>query len=366
VGQLAVSRLAVVDVRFPWRVSGFRYWESLEILRQRPDTLFFAAEVLPEEFPAPVHPIAEFERLSRLGGITDVYCVFLNVTLSVLGRTRLPSGATISGAMPELELGGILAERGIRVHAMLYPGGGLEPQTPSEFLRAADAACATIFTNVAEVRAAIPRALPVGPIVNTEIFGGDTESERAAGDGSGPIELTFCHFRAERKNFPVLAEAFNGLDDGFHLNVIGNWESELHRLTNPRYTFHGLLAPERVAEIYRRSLVFVSCNSEDRYSLDGFPTTSAADAMASGCLLVATNYRADHQTIQSGVDYFEVEAGSAEPLRRAFLWARDHPAEARAIARHGAATARRLFDSRRVVARKLSAIFGVGFEESRA
>jgi len=347
----------VVDIRFPWRVSGFRYWESLEIHRQRPDTQFFAVEVLPEEFPAAVHPIAEFERLSRDGGITDVYCVFLNVTLSVLGRTHLPSGTAIPGAIPALDLGPTLAERGIRVHAMLYPGGGLEPDTPAEFLREAGERCATVFTNVAEVRAAIPRSVTVGPIVNTDLFG---YAERPAGS---PIEVTFCHFRAERKNFPVLAEAFNGLDEGFHLNLIGNWEDELHRLTNPRYTFHGLLAPERVAEIYRRSLVFVSCNSEDRYSLDGFPTTSAADAMASGCLLIATNYRADHQTIQSGADYVEVEAGSAQALRRAFLWVREHPQEARAIARHGAATASRLFDHRRVVARKLAAIFGSGPDE---
>jgi len=345
-------RLAVVDIRFPWRVSGFRYWESLEILRQRPDTLFFASEVLDEEFPSPVHPIREFERLSRGGGITDIYCVFLNVALSVLGRTRLPSGAAISGGMPELDLGTLVEERGIRVHAMLYPGGGLEPGTPQEFLREAAERCATVFTNVEEVRAAIPASVPVGPIVNTEVFGYAERSQ------SRPIELTFCHFKAQRKNFPVLAEAFNLLDEDFHLNLIGNWEGELHRLTNPRYTFYGLLPPERVAEIHRRSLIFVSCNSEDRYSLDGFPTTSAADAMASGSLLVATNYRGDRETIQAGADYLEVEAGSAEALRGAFLWVREHPEEALAVARHGASTARRLFDCRRVVARKLSAIFG--------
>jgi glycosyltransferase involved in cell wall biosynthesis len=94
--------------------------------------------------------------------------------------------------------------------------------------------------------------------------------------------------------------------------------------------------------------------------MDGFPTTSAADAMASGCLLIATNHRRDRQTIQAGSDYVEIEGGSAASLHEALLWARDHPGEARAMARHGASTARRLFDSRRVVARKLDAIFGGG------
>jgi glycosyltransferase involved in cell wall biosynthesis len=344
----------VVDTRFPWKLSGFRYWESVEILRQRPDTLFFAAEVWKDDFPAAVHPFSEFEELSRTGGITDVYCVFLNLTLSLLGCATLPSGATVAGARPGLDVGPLLAERGIRVHAMLYPGGGLEPDTPPEFLRLAGERCATVFTNVAEVRAAIPGSVTVGPLVNTDFY---RYAERSP---ALPIELTFCHYKAERKNFPVLAEAFNRLDGAFHLNLIGNWESELHLLTNPRYTFYGLLDPERVVEIYRRSMVFIVCSSEDRYAIDGFPTTSGADAMTSGCLLIATNHRQDHQTIRSGTDYVEVEAGSADALREALLWVRDHPREAIAIASEGASTARRLFDHRRVVAQKLSAIFRAG------
>jgi glycosyltransferase involved in cell wall biosynthesis len=347
-------RLAVVDIRFPWKVSGFRYWESVEMLRQRPDTLFFAGEVWTDEFPVAVHPFTEFAKRSQDAGITDLYCVFLNLTLSLLGAATLPSGATVAGAMPSFDVGSLLRERGLRVHAMLYPGGGLDPDTPPEFLGLAGERCATVFTNVAEVRAAIPGSVAVGPIVNTDLY---RYAERSP---SLPIEVTFCHFKAARKNFPVLAEAFNGLDEDFHLNLIGNWESELHLLTNPRYSFHGLLDPERVAEIYRRSMVFVVCSSEDRYSIDGFPTTSAADAMASGCLLIATNHRQDHQTLRSGEDYVEVEVESADGLREALLRVRDHPREAIAMAARGASTARGLFDSRHVVATKLNAIFGSG------
>lgn len=344
----------MVDIRFPWKVSGFRYWESLEILRQRPDTLFFALEVGTDDFPAAVFPFSEFEALSRREGITDIYCVFLNLTLSLLGCSMLPSGVTVPGAMPAFDVGSLLAERGIRLHATLYPGGGLGPDNPAEFLRLAGRRCATVFTNVEEVRAAIPASIPAGPIVNTDLY------RYAPCVPSLPIEVTFCHFNAERKNFSVFAEAFNRMGDEFHLNLIGNWESELNRLTNPNYTFHGMLDPERVAEIYRRSLVFIACGSEDRYSIDGFPTASAADAMATGCLLVATNHRKDYATLRKSIDYLEIEVGNADSLYEALLWARDHPREALEIAATGASTVRRLCDLKRVVAQKLNAIFGAG------
>ncbi|THG58948.1 glycosyl transferase family 1 [Bacillus sp. HUB-I-004] len=34
-------RLAVIDTKFPWKLSGFRYWENYQIYKERPDTLFF-------------------------------------------------------------------------------------------------------------------------------------------------------------------------------------------------------------------------------------------------------------------------------------------------------------------------------------
>jgi glycosyltransferase involved in cell wall biosynthesis len=345
-------RLAVVDMRFPWRISGFRYWDAFEILRQRPDTLFFAWQVWEDDFPAPVFPFTEFEAMARREGITDVYCVFLNLTLSLLGCSTLPSGESIPGGMPFFDVGSLLSERGIRVHSVLYPGGGLGPDTPTEFLRRVGERCATVFTNAEEVRAAIPGTLPVGPIVNTDFY-------RYVGRvPSRPIELTFSHYNAARKNFPVLAEAFNRLDDAFHLNLVGNWESELHRLTNPHYTFYGMLDPERVNEIHRSSLAFIACSSQDQYSVDGFPTASAADAMATGCLVISTNHRKENEALKKSVHYVEIEVDSADSLHEALLWLRDHTSDALAIAAAGAATARRLFDSRRVVASKLSAIFG--------
>lgn len=345
-------RLAVVDIRFPWKVSGFRYWDSLEILRQRPDTLFFAWDVGSDDFPAPVFPFTEFEAVSRREGITDVYCIFLNLTLSLLGCSTLPSGESIPGAMPFFDVGSLLAERGLRVHSVLYPGGGLGPDTPTEFLRRVGERCATVFTNAEEVRAVIRGTFPVGPIVNTDLY---KYVERVP---SRPIEITFSHFNAARKNFPILAEAFNRLDDAFHLNLVGNWENELHRLTNPNYTFHGMLDPERVNEIHKKSLAFIACSSQDQYSIDGFPTASAADAMATGCLVITTNYRKEYEALKKSIHYLEIEVDSADSLHEALLWVRDHESAALEIAAAGSATARRLFDSRRVVSSKLSAIFG--------
>ena len=47
-------RLAVVDSHFPWVVSGFRYHEGEELLRQRPDTLFFSLYRMTDPFPTRV------------------------------------------------------------------------------------------------------------------------------------------------------------------------------------------------------------------------------------------------------------------------------------------------------------------------
>lgn len=33
-------RLAIIDTTFPWKQSGFRYWENMEFYNQKPDTLF--------------------------------------------------------------------------------------------------------------------------------------------------------------------------------------------------------------------------------------------------------------------------------------------------------------------------------------
>src|SRR5207248_9953556 len=84
------GRLAVLDTHFPWLISGFRYHEAEEILRRRPDTLFFSLFGLTDPFPAPVHPLASFPERAAAAGVTDVYLVFLNFAAGILGVEGRP------------------------------------------------------------------------------------------------------------------------------------------------------------------------------------------------------------------------------------------------------------------------------------
>ena len=347
----SAKRLAVVDTHFPWRVSGFRYWESLEILRQRPDTVFFATARREDPFPAPVHPFHEFLRLAARGEFSDVYGVFLNLAASLAGRAVLPSGDLVPGADPSMDISRLMERTGLRLHATFYAGGGLEPSTAPEVIRDVGSRCATVFTNLPEVEALLPGARPCLLPVNVGFY------EAPPRTPSTPIEVAFIHANAARKNFPYLASAFNRLDPSFHLHLVGNWERELHQLTNKNYTFYGEIDPEGVREVHRKSHVFVVCSSEDQFANDGWPTTSGADAMSSGCLLVAVNHRKDHRTLKPGEDYLEIDLADPDSLVTRLNWVRDHAPEALRIAARGSATVRRLHDHRAQVEAKLRAIF---------
>jgi hypothetical protein len=80
-------RLAIIDTHFPWRISGFRFFEFRKMLRRRPDTVFFSLYTSDEPFDVPVHPLADVPVLAPALGVTDVYGVFLNFTVGVLGMT---------------------------------------------------------------------------------------------------------------------------------------------------------------------------------------------------------------------------------------------------------------------------------------
>lgn len=69
-------RLAVIDTIFPWKQSGFRYWENIEIYKQKPDTLFFATNKYSDEFPTKVYDFQLFETIAKREGVTGIYCVF--------------------------------------------------------------------------------------------------------------------------------------------------------------------------------------------------------------------------------------------------------------------------------------------------
>ncbi|TDF95966.1 glycosyltransferase [Paenibacillus piri] len=346
-------RLAVIDTLFPWKISGFRYWENMHIFGQRPDTLFFAIHPHHDHFPAEVFHFSKFKEMVVTEGITDVYCVFINLALSLLDRCCLPDGTWMPGSSPELSIRPIMEEYGLRFHTTLYPGGGLglEPRIQTEFLRLAADNCTTVFTNFEEVLRTIPSSQYHPVAIQTGLY---AYAPRLL---PGPVQITFCAFNFPRKGFPLLIKAFNMLPEGFHLHIVGDWQDHLHLITNPRYTFHGLLGPESLRSLYADTHVFVNCSAYDQYAMDGFPTTAAVDAMSSGCLLVTTNPTNDRLVLRQGIDYIETEPNE-ERLADILLWVKEHWEEAAEIAAHGAATIRERFDAEKIVRSKLQHMLG--------
>jgi glycosyltransferase involved in cell wall biosynthesis len=343
-------RLAVIDTSFPWKQSGFRYWENIEIFRQRPDTLFFATNLYIDEFPAPVYKFESFETIAIKEGITDIYCVFLNLVLSLQGACYLSDGTYMPGSNPSFNIMPFLKEKDINIHTTLYPGGGLEPSTSDEFLRIAAQNCKTVFTNIDEVLNVIPNSIYFPVVINTDFYSYAPKAKLK------PIQLTFSAYRAERKGFPLLAQVFNQLDEHFHLNIIGDWQNELHLLTNENYTFFGLLNPEKIKNLYEQSHIFIYCGTQDQFAIDGFPTTAAVDAMATGCVLVSTNPRNDHFILEKSVDYLEVEA-DVKSITDTLLWIKENFQQAMEIGISGATKVKNRFDSKVIVKSKLSHIF---------
>ncbi|WP_083485001.1 glycosyltransferase [Paenibacillus ihumii] len=344
-------RLAVIDTKFPWKLSGFRYWENVQMHVQRPDTLFFATEPYSDDFPAVVHPFSRFKELAVSEKITDVYCVFLNLVLSLLGACTLPDGTHMPGSNPYLDIRSFLNERQIRLHTTLYPGGGLIHETRQEFLDIVAGQCSTIFTNFEDVLLKIKTSIYQPVVINTELY------NYAARSWEGPIHLVFSAFNFPRKGFPLLVQAYNRLhSDDFHLHIVGDWEDQLALLTNKRFTFHGVMAPEQLKLMYQGCHVFINCSITDHMALDGFPTTAAVDAMATGCLLVTTNPRNDQLILKEGIDYIGITDESS--LLRALHWIRDHSHTAQTIAAHGAHTIRTHFQMEKVVQTKLAHMLG--------
>ncbi|MCA1058711.1 glycosyltransferase [Rossellomorea aquimaris] len=343
-------RLAVIDTDFPWKQSGFRYWEFIEILKQRPDTIFFATNVRREEFPVPVYPFEAFEEMAKQSGITDVYCVFLNLAGSLLGNTTLPSGLSILGSNPSWTISSFLNEKGIKLHTTLYPGGGLSPDVSPLFLKQVKEGCTCIFTNIQEVLDEIPTSIFTPVAINTDFY---SYNKKPAKD---KIIITFAAHRGVRKGFPLLANVFNELDDCFYLNIIGDWQNHLHLLKNENYSYYGLLPPEGMKKIYQHTHLFIYTGTQDRFIIDGFPVTAAVDAMSTGCLLVSTNQRNDRLTLEDGVDYLEVEPMTYSIIN-ALNWVKEHFELAMKIGQRGSDSIRRQYDCKKIVKKKLHHIF---------
>jgi glycosyltransferase involved in cell wall biosynthesis len=344
-------RLAVIDTKFPWKQSGFRYWENVEIYHQRPDTLFFATEPFSDPFPTHVFPISNFPLLAITAGITDLYCVFLNLTLSLLGECFLPNGYFMPGSNPNLNIKPLLDQMNIRLHTTIYPGGGLDPTTPTDFLDIVGRHCTSVFTNIEEVLRLIPNSIYQPVVINTSLYTYEPKIPKF------PIEITFCAYQAARKGFPLMAQAFNELDDSFHLHIIGDWQDQLHLLKNKHYTYYGILNPEEIVPIYRKSHVFLNCSTSDSFALDGFPTTAAVDAMSTGCILVSTNPRQDHFLFQENREYLKVDADDYQTIVKALLWIRKNFKEALQIGTNGSNQIKQRMDAKTIVSAKLSHIF---------
>lgn len=52
---------------------------------------------MPDKFPADVYSFSQLVDQIYSEKITDIYCVFLNLALSLIGNTCLSNGYTISG-----------------------------------------------------------------------------------------------------------------------------------------------------------------------------------------------------------------------------------------------------------------------------
>jgi glycosyltransferase involved in cell wall biosynthesis len=350
--RLGGRRLAVVDTHFPWQISGFRYQECLEIHALRPDTLFFSLHELTDPFPARIHPLSSFPRVSARAGITDVYLVFLNLAIAFLGLGRHPAAAEIEG-IPRVSLRRVIDAMGLRVHVQLYPGGGLLPSVPPAILRAVAGRCATVFTNVSEVERAVPSATFVPMLVGTDAY--PFRPRRPADE----LRLVFVGDNRPRKGLATLIDAFNRLPDGFRLDIVGPNEAHLPRLTNPRHQAHGWLGPRELLELYRDCDVFVSPSTvevEDELAMgmiDGFPTTAAAEAMSSGCALVSSNPRGEFRALRPGKEYVDVPDRDADALVRVLEELKEDREWLARLAERGAARVRE-FSTEVVVATKLA------------
>ena len=349
-------RLAVLDTHFPWQLSGFRFHEFSEIQRQRPDTAFFSLYRMTEDFPTPVHLLADFPRLAPRLGVTDVYFVFLNFTIGLLGLGGAPGAETVAGLRHDISLDPVFREHDMRVHTTLYPGGGLLQDTPIEILRRIDERVDTVFTNVAEITDALPRSVFSHAVTATELYSPVERPER------DELRLVFAGDDRPRKGLPTLLEAFNMLDESFHLDLVGPHRRHLPGITNPNYTWHGWTTPEQLRDIYHGADVFVSPVTVDTFSdeksepgtVDGFPTSTAVDAMATGICVVTSNPRAEHRVVRPDEHYVEIPERDPAALAATLRRLRDDRAARLDVAARGMRRIRETMAVERGVAQKLS------------
>jgi glycosyltransferase involved in cell wall biosynthesis len=225
-------------------------------------------------------------------------------------------------------------------------------------LRAVDERADTVFTNVAEVTDALPSATFSHAVTATDFYGERLRPER------DELRLVFAADDRPRKGLPTLIDAFNQLGEGFHLDLVGPHRRHLSTIANPHFEWHGWLSPEELREVYWNADVFVSPatldvgNDENAEpgTVDGFPSSTAVDAMATGMCLVTSNPRREHRVVRPGEHYIEVPDRDPDALAGALRELRADPTLRRRVAVSGMRRIREVMAVDRGVSAKLEAM----------
>ena len=131
-----------------------------------------------------------------------------------------------------------------------------------------------------------------------------------------------------------------------------------------RLTFHGVLKPAELRDVYWQCDAFVSPVRPEGLDgmpgevglVDGFPTTTACEALASGCALVSSNPRSEHWIVEPDVHFVEFPVQDADALAAAMRRLEADRDLRDALAERGAARIRERMNVRRVVDIKLAAM----------
>jgi glycosyltransferase involved in cell wall biosynthesis len=347
--------LAVVDSHFPWIVSGFRYHEGEELLRHRPDTLFFSLYEMTDPFPTRVYPLAEFPTRAAAAGVTDVYMVFFNWAAGILGVAGPDGGRGLDTARKDISLLPTMTRWKMRGHITIYPGGGLFPDTPQSAVKEVARRSATVFTSVAEVMKIVPDAVPTTVPIPSNFY--EFRSRRLA----RKPRLVFVGDDRPRKGLVTLLEAMELVGPGYELDVVGPHERHLARLESLGARLHGWLEPEQLRQVLWECDIIVAPASGDRPEdgygdtgiIDGFPTTAARLGMLTGCCLVGSNPSADGSLLEPGLHYLEFPERDPVGLARALQQVSADDALRDRIAMAGAERLRSRCDVGHVIASKL-------------
>jgi glycosyltransferase involved in cell wall biosynthesis len=225
-------------------------------------------------------------------------------------------------------------------------------------MRAVAARCATVFTNTAEAVAAVPEAIRIAGPMATDLYGFQPRERRQ------PFRFVFAADRQLRKGLDTALVALAQLDDRFHLHVVGPHETFVAHIPPERLTFHGVLKPLELRGVYWACDAFVSpvrqsgseADPGEVGLVDGFPTTTACEALASGCALVSSNPRSEHWIVEPDKHFLEFPVQDADALAAALRRLEADRDLRDGLAERGAARIREVMDVRRVVDAKLEAM----------